>query len=543
MQRTVPPIVLPVAIALITIFFRLGSLPLTGADEPRYARIAQEMHARGNWVTPTLESKPWLEKPPLYYWLTMPFYSIFSSPEAAARIAPAVCAIATALVIFWLGLKLSGRTAGVSASIILLTSIGFLGFGRSASTDMPFACCLTIAMAVLTAAVVQDIGRKVLLAYFFLGLAILGKGPVALILVAGIGLCFWVFSGGEAIRRWRLLPGILIAVATALPWFLLVFKQNGYAFIATFFINHNLARYVTDIHHHSQPVYFYFPVLLALIFPWSGWLLHLLPKTPTQALINRRAWNPAIVLLSCWFLIPIIFFSLSDSKLAGYILPSLPPLALLLGIRLAPAVEGTFRSPWSRASSLLQFILSTIMAIAAPILFNRNYGGRWDLGLLISICIMGPAVLVLLNGLRQETRRAFIFTALQGVILLLAATQFAFPVLATHHSTRDIAKEALNHRVAGEPIATYRFFHHTLHFYTGYQISENLDNQDSLRRFMQSHPSILIVTKAANTQDLFSIEGFSATPLYSQGNLRLIRLCSETSGPEGEKPAGGPPKI
>ncbi len=103
MRRALPSLIVLIAISLGSIFFRLGSLPLTGPDEPRYARIAQEMHDQGTWVTPTLEGKPWLEKPPLYYWLTIPFYSVFNSPETAARVAPALCALAAALAIFWLG--------------------------------------------------------------------------------------------------------------------------------------------------------------------------------------------------------------------------------------------------------------------------------------------------------------------------------------------------------------------------------------------------------------------------------------------------------
>ena len=201
------------------------------------------------------------------------------------------------------------RLAGMLGASMLLTSLGFAGFGRSASTDMPFTCFFTLSMAILAVAIEKDLGRKVLWAYVFLGLAVLGKGPVALILAVGIGLCFWFFDEEEAtLRRWHLFPGVLITAAVSIPWFWLAFRQNGYAFIATFFINHNLARYITDIHHHSQPFYFYLPVLLALFFPLERMVAHAGRKIspertpPLAAMALRHAFYCLLVPLPYYFL-------------------------------------------------------------------------------------------------------------------------------------------------------------------------------------------------------------------------------------------------
>jgi 4-amino-4-deoxy-L-arabinose transferase-like glycosyltransferase len=524
-RRALPSLIVLFAISLGSIFFRLGSLPLTGPDEPRYARIAQEMHDQGKWITPSLEGKPWLEKPPLYYWLTIPFYSVFNGPETAARVAPALCALATALAIFCLGSLASTRLAGLLGATILLTSLGYAGYGRAASTDMPFTCCFTIAMTVLTVAVEKDIGIKVLIAYLFLGFAVLGKGPVALILAIGIVVFFWLLDElGGILHRWRIIPGIIITAAVSVPWFWLAFRQNGYGFIATFFINHNFARFVTNIHHHSQPFYYYVPVLLALIFPWSGWLFLLIAKSPMAALRRWREWNPLMVFLACWFLTPILFFSLSDSKLAGYILPSLPPLALLLGVRLSRWIEGTAEPAGLRTAMTLQLILSTAMAIAAPIFFQKDYGGRWDIGLILSVAILTPAIFTFIFGLKSSCKRAFQATAMQGVVLLTAVALFAFPVLGSYHSTRDIAYQALQLRSPGEPIATYQFFHHTLHYYTNYQITDKLDDPDALLKFAQSHSTVLIVTKSSSLKNLSAIKNITITSLYHQANFHLLRL-------------------
>jgi 4-amino-4-deoxy-L-arabinose transferase-like glycosyltransferase len=546
------------------------------------------MGALRNWVTPRLEGKPWLEKPPLYYWLTIPAYSIFNINEAAARTGPALCALITALAVFWLGLTLWSRQAGFIAAAILLTSLGFIGFGRSASTDMPFACCLTLALAILAAPRRRRFGVRplaaafmppwigidgvnrafkagagklthskatgteavpaapvrLLFAYIFLGLAVLAKGPVAIILAAGILLSVWLLDErGGLFRKWHIIPGGLIAAAVSIPWFWLVFKQNGFAFISTFFINHNLARYITGIHHHSQPFFYYIPVLLALLFPWSGWLPLLISKSPLRVLRRWREWDIRMVFLSCWFLFPMLFFSLSDSKLAGYILPSLPPLALILGAYISRTIDGLvppsgigvgvgigigvgFSSLVSRlrVAAFLDLILSTGMATASPLFFQKEFGGAWKTGLLISAAILIPAVFSFVFKLKGKCVQAFGATFLQGLVLVVVVAQFAFPVLGAYYSTRDIAHRALELRQSGEPIVTYRFFHHSLHYYTDYQVAGKLDDAASLIKFAHDYPGSLVVTNAAGMKEILSLREISAASLAEQGDFRLLRL-------------------
>jgi 4-amino-4-deoxy-L-arabinose transferase-like glycosyltransferase len=575
-RRAIPSLILLILIACVTFFFRLGSLPLSGADEPRYARISQEMGAHGNWVTPVLEGKPWLENPPLYYWITIPFTSVFASSETAARIGPALSALLTALAIFWLGSTLWSGQAGFIGASILLTSLGFIGFGRSASTDMPFTCCLTLALAMLAAPRQRRFGLRqqaaafmphwigiegtnrafkegasklahskedgtaspvrLLFAYIFLGLAVLAKGPVAIILAGGILLSAWYLDErGGLFRKWLVLPGAILSCAVAVPWFWLAFKQNGFAFIATFFINHNLARYITGIHHHSQPFFYYIPVLLALFFPWSGWLPLLVSKSPLKELRRWREWDTRMAFMSCWFLFPILFFSLSDSKLAGYILPSLPPLALIMGIYVSRAIQNIGGGIGAGFSSLISrlriaafwdLVLSAGIAVAAPLVFHREYGGAWKTGLILSTAILIPAVFSFAFKLKGKCLQAFGATVLQGLVLVAVLAQFAFPVLGAYHSTRDIARRALELRQSGEPVITYRFFHHSLHYYTDYQIAGNLDDAASLVEFVHDYPGSLVVTNAGGMKEIQGLQDITAERLADQGSFRLLRLTA-----------------
>ena len=533
MRRALSSVILLVAISCGSLFFRLGSLPLSGADEPRYARIAQEMHDQGNWVTPSLQGKPWLEKPPLYYWLTIPFYSL-AIDETTSRLGPALCALITGLAVFWIG---PSRTAGFIAAAILLTSLGFIGFGRSASTDMPFTCFFTLSMTMLaswdhrrpagpgSAGVSPAAGWMILLAWIFLGIAVVAKGPVALALAAGILLFVWFLDDrGVVLRSWHVVPGVILTAVVSIPWFWLAFRENGFSFIATFFINHNLARYITDIHHHSQPFYYYLPVLVALLFPWSGWLVSLADKSIWKDFRNWREWNPLAVFLACWFLFPIIFFSLSDSKLAGYILPSLPPLALILGILISRAIEQKSRL---RAVAMTQLILSAAMAVAAPITFQKEYGGNWKVGLILSAAIALPAVFSFIFGLRGRWAHAFGATVLQGVLIVVVLAQFAFPVLGAYHSTKEMAYRTLQLRHSGEPIVTYRFFHHSLHYYTDYQVAGKLDDAGSLLEFARTNPEFLVVTNVKGMKEISAIKQLSVALLAEQGNFRLLRIQTQ----------------
>ncbi len=514
-------------IALAILFVRLGSLPFVGADEPRYARIAQEMQESGRWITPTLEHRPWLEKPPLYYWITIPFYAAFGVSETTARLGTALFTLGMCLAVLWLGSRLWGRLAGVFASAMLLTSIGIAAFGRSASTDMPFTTCLTISLAILGAGTRQRLTLwQAAASGLFLGLAILAKGPVALLLAAGTGLLFWLLDerGGDP-GIGLLLAGLGVMFAVCFPWFWLAFRENGFAFVAIFFVNHNIARYVSDIHHHTEPFYYFLPILPGLMFPWCGWLLLLLPASFGNPFRRWREWDRTRLYLGCWTLVPLLFFSTSRSKLPGYILPSIPPLALLLGERLAAWAGNATRREWSGLAAWSQLGISVAAAIAFPLVLMRGYGGSLVDGLIVSgICVL-PSALVFRCLRLGRPSFAFGITVTQAAILVLALTQVAFPAIGRYASAKEIASRIAAVRMQDEPAVTYLFFHHALHYYTGYTLTDDLPDRESLDKFASQHNHFLVVSEVPRLRELETLPGFSVEVLGEQGRLRLLRLA------------------
>lgn len=333
-----------VGLILVTLYFcyfrNLGTLGLVGPDEPRYAWIARGMAESGDWVTPRLYGKPWFEKPVLYYWGAAASFKLFGVSEAAARLPSAICALLATLSMAWLGWKLYGAETARWLLLFLSTTVAMIGFSHSAATDMPFSGMFTVAMvfvAVLLgltrndkSPIVPRVPWLALLAFgFFLGLAVLAKGPAAVILSGGAVLLWAVFT-----KRWRdalrCLHPVVIAsfCATALPWYAICAHRNP-DFFRVFILEHNFRRFLTPEFQHIQPFWYYAPIVLVAFLPWMLALL-----TASWFGIYRYArgqrYSASTVFLLCWVLFCLVFFSISRSKLPGYVLPAIPALGLLL---------------------------------------------------------------------------------------------------------------------------------------------------------------------------------------------------------------------
>jgi 4-amino-4-deoxy-L-arabinose transferase-like glycosyltransferase len=324
----------------ICYFSHLGVLGFVGPDEPRYAWIARDMAETGDWVTPRLYGKPWFEKPPLFYWAAGHCFKWFGVSEAAGRLPSAVSALLATLALAWLALRLYGAETARWLLLLLPTTVGMIGFSHAAATDMPFSGMLTIAMvcAFVVLGLTRDENTPILprtrwlaLVLFGLsmGLAVLAKGPVAIILCGG-GVLFWALFTKHWHDTLRLLHPAAIATfcATALPWYIRCARRNP-DFLRVFFIEHNLKRYLTPEFQHIQPFWFYLPVLLVALLPWTALFLWRVAHEVVRFLRAQRMKEPAL-LLACWAGFCVVFFSISRSKLPGYILPALPALALIL---------------------------------------------------------------------------------------------------------------------------------------------------------------------------------------------------------------------
>jgi len=329
-------------------------LGLVGADEPRYAQIAHEMLVRFDGahtlkdrlsacVTPYLYGKPWLEKPALYYWRAMFLFQDFGVHDWSARL-PSTTFAFVMVGLIYLHMRRFRPGGHVDAALITVACVGIIAFSRGASTDMQLAAPLAIGLLGWYAW--YETGSKFWLydIYFFTGLATLAKGPVAPFLAAVIIAAFAFLR-----REWSILrksfwwPGVVLYFAMVLPWFLAVQHQNP-TFFREFFLEHNLERFATDRYQHSQPVWYYLVVVILAMMPWTVLAVRALVDGIQTSVAEWRlrrasASQPAPnrpgdafpEFLVLWAVVPIVFFSFSKSKLPGYILPSIPPIAILTG--------------------------------------------------------------------------------------------------------------------------------------------------------------------------------------------------------------------
>ena len=395
-------------------FSHLGAIGFVGPDEPRYAWIARDMAETGDWITPRLFGKPWFEKPPLYYWGAAICFKLFGVSEAAARLPSAISALLATLAMAWLAWRSYGAETARWLLLILPTTVGMIGFSHAAATDMPFSAMLTIAMvcaAVILGLVTDESSRDgaqhaaplpdnthvarrrwlaLILFGFFLALAVLAKGPVGIILCGG-AIFFWALFTKRWRDAFRLLHPAAIAVfcVTALPWYILCARRNP-DFFRIFIIEHNFKRYLTPEFQHMQPFWFYGPIILLACLPWT------LLSFPAISDLLRSAKRDSPYLAVDSFLasgvaFSLVFFTLSRSKLPGYILPVVPAL-LLLGSHVACG----FPKSGERLHRIVLFLSS--IAAACMIFIVVRYTARFR-GLSIFNDFSYPAEITL-AGLR-----------------------------------------------------------------------------------------------------------------------------------------------
>jgi 4-amino-4-deoxy-L-arabinose transferase-like glycosyltransferase len=493
--------VLIVATLYVCYFSHLGAIGFVGPDEPRYAWIARDMAETGDWVTPRLYGKP-----PLYYWGAAASFKLFGVSEAAARLPSALSALLATLALAWLAWRLYGAETARWLLLLLPTTVGMIGFSHAAATDMPFSGMLTIAM--VCAAVVLGLTRNentpiiprapwltLILFGFFLGLAVLAKGPAAIILSGG-AIFFWALFT----RRWRdafrlFHPSAIAAFClTALPWYILCARRNS-DFFRIFIIEHNFKRYLTPEFQHIQPFWFYLPILLVAIYPWLGMTISAFSYIFRRK-FEMRPDSLTIYILS-WGWFPVIFFSVSKSKLPGYILPAVPAFLLLTALALARLLRAE-RVPIRAGFAALA--LTPVLMIAVTGLSEffkplsktaafRTYGV--ECLLLSSIA----TVAVVAFSTRKRYGGAIVTGNVAWVCLLTLTTSGPLRWMDSWFSPRPIAYTVLRD---GKMTAGVR----TLDLQRAWQYGLNFYLKQELREWDPSEPQGYVLASPSGIQEL-----------------------------------------
>lgn len=435
---------LPLLLVLCGVLYLsgLGLRPLWDKDEGMHAATARTMLESGDWLTPYFNGEPFFDKPPLFTWLVALSFGLLGFSEFAARLPAALCGTAGVVLTYLLGRRMGGASLGWIAALVLATCFEYVVLSVAVVHDIALACAILLALLGLwRCAEPGEDGDRHGWVMFWLGtgLAILAKGPVG-ILPPALAVLFVVATGRrELLRTLRMGPGLLLAAALSVPWYAAMLREHP-DYLNNFILERVVGSFGGESrNHHVRPFYYYVPVLLGAILPWTAYLPAALRAGLRAALVERDA---SARLLLLWLGATFAVFSLATSKLATYILPCLPAVALL--------VARVWRDAAARGSvdrEIRVAKLAFVALLAASLLWIRLHPPpRWlagDMTLeevlrLGSIALAGQAlVALLLVGSRVRA-------ALAGEVATLAALLLVFtlstaPKLASHRSSKELA--------------------------------------------------------------------------------------------------------
>lgn len=316
-------------------------------DEGRYAQIPCEMLQRGDWIVPHLQGEPYLDKPPLLYWLVMLSYQCFGVSAAAARLVPALAVHLTLLIVYGFGRRWLGASAALRGAMLLAVAPGFVGMGRLLILDglLTLFTVLTLFSAYRATEGTRLHWGWWLLAAGSAGLGTLTKGPiVAVLALAPVVAHRWLAGTGARLNAVAWLTFVAVGLAVNLPWYVAIASREP-TFLRYFFWEHHVLRFFAPF-DHIQPVWYYVPIALGGLLPATLFLIGLVRFviSPTEGEARSAALGFCLLAgLGC-----IGLFSLSGSKLPTYILPAFPPFALAAGYLL----DRTARLRWQSTAAL-----------------------------------------------------------------------------------------------------------------------------------------------------------------------------------------------
>ncbi len=470
-------------LVVLSIWFgaALGNRALWEPDEGRYAEIPREMLATGDYVTPRLNGVKYFEKPVLFYWLQAGAIRAFGQAEWALRLWPALFALFGCLLVYATARRLYDRRTGLIAAGVLATNPLYYLLGRVVNLDMAVSVMLTAALLSFIAGVREAPGgtRRLFFWAFYLcmGLATLTKGLMGVVL-PGLVVGVWIMLLGEwrQLKHFYLPSGIALFALVVLPWHVLVAQANP-EFNHFYFIHEHFQRYLTTVHHRYEPVWFFVPVLVAGFFPWTGFLFQSLKHGWPRPWAVRRSQRENLFFI-LWAVLIFAFFSYSDSKLVPYILPSMPPLAMLTGKYLShlwdnQAPAGRTKGYWFvlLVGVLLggAFIIAKYWMDDHPAVAKYNSLMGHEIALFAVLLALLGVVPFLLAHYRRW--RLALITLLLGSAATLVTMMLALPQLDDVRSVKALSLQLKPLLKDGEEVMSYNVHNQALPFYLSRRVT------------------------------------------------------------------------
>jgi len=542
-SRPTTCLTLPVLLILLCLFgaawfIAIDHRDLVRPDEGRYAEISREMVATGDWLTPRLNGFKYFEKPALQYWATAGAFSLFGINEWTARLWTALTGFAGVLLVYFTGIRLFGRPAGLYAAAATASGFLYAFLGHFNTLDMGLTFFLTLALCAFlraqTSAEAQPKQQRnwMLVAWAGAAFAVLSKGLIGALLPAGALFVYLAWQRDwHVLKRLHVLAGLALFLLITAPWFIAVSLANP-EFFRFFFIYEHFERFLTKAHGRYQPPWYFVPVLLAGMAPWTLTLFPALarafrhdPARPTGE------FQPARFLLA-WSAFIFLFFSVSSSKLPSYVLPIMPALALLIGAYLAAAKGRVLL--WQ---GLPFALVGIIIMLLAPRTVER---AEADLPLdilanyvpwltLTGACMLAGALACAIFELRGR-RAAAVISLAAGGLAMAQLPLTGHQSLASVYSASGIVKSVKSQIKADAPFYAVNTFDHTLPFYLGRTVTM-VGYKDELAMAIGWEPHKFLENQAAFEQAwardneayaVFAPRDFAQLSPELRGSMRIM---------------------
>jgi 4-amino-4-deoxy-L-arabinose transferase-like glycosyltransferase len=518
-------VVILLLLSLTLFFFQLGRRPLWDIDEGMHAATSKHMVLSGDWITPQFNGENFYDKPILYNWLAAISFLVFGFTEFAARLPAATLGLGCVMVTYLLGRKMFGPTVGFLSGVILATNGEYIILSRGVIHDIALVFFLTLALFFFYMGFKNERQRKthLLLFYASAGFAVLAKGPVGVLLPALIIVFFLLVKGKLGfLREMEIGWGILIFLAIAAPWYVLISLRNK-DFVGYFFIQQNLLRFLSPMAHHHRPFYYYFPVLLGGFSPWSCFL----PLAFIHALRGRfEKVGDGTIFLIVWFVVIFLFFSMASSKLATYILPLFPAVSLLVGILWHELLEAP--TPWLRKGFSYSFItLLGILALATfymwmnpPTRFESMYGVHLTRLNYLLLWVVGGGAASFWLFLNKKFRASFSTMAGTVVSVILFIILAMLPSIDPYRSTKGLARELDMMLPPGEKLVFFDKLWDSALFYTNRRAIV-LSAPQQLKDFLASGRRVFCVIDKTDLEKFEAVKHMTYV-LGKEGSKLLI---------------------
>lgn len=414
-------------IVSINILFGLGGAPLMDPDEPVYAETAREMIEFGDYLSPRIYNEFWYDKPPMYYWLVAGTMQVFGVNEFSARFPSALLGISTVLVLYFGIRKIFDEDTAFWSSLILGTCVEFFYLGKAAVTDMTL-------LFFMTSAILAFLNKKYWLFYICMALATVTKGPIGLVFPSTIVFLYLLISGEWHILKKMHIPfGVVLYLLIASPWYYLMFQAHGKEFIDTFFGFHNITRFTTPEHPTRVTWWYYLPVVILGLFPWTGLLISAIKASICDSSTDDMK---KLTFMHVWWVFVFIFFTITKTKLVSYIFPMFPALAIIIGWHIAQlSHDKAFHRHFGiAASSVVMFLLLAVgWIIGGKQLPEMVFGG---LVLACITVILAIGIFIAFTQFRDVVLAAWLHVT-AGVLTMLVIFTFMLPTIENKFSVRE----------------------------------------------------------------------------------------------------------